>query len=137
MSIWEFITNFKKNWFRIKLDFFFLSLNLIFTACVACKNQVRTRLEFEFVLNSIFFRVCNKLPNWHFKNQAQIDTVLVLYVFLSAPHFRFWSIHLLTTFTRWNWEMEKGEHKITEKFSLRSCHLLNLRFELLFSCFQT
>ena len=55
-----------------KLDFL-SSSNLIFTACVACKNQVRTRKKIEF-RNRFFFRVCNKLPNWHFKNQVQIDT---------------------------------------------------------------
>ena len=26
------------------------------------------------IRNRFFFRVCNKLPNWHLKNQAQIDT---------------------------------------------------------------
>ena len=36
MSIWEFIT---------KLDFF-SSSNLIFTACVACKNQFRNQIDF-------------------------------------------------------------------------------------------
>ena len=69
------ISNSKKNRFRNKLDFL-LSSHLIFTACVACKNQVRTRKKIEF-RNRFFFRVCNKLPNWHFKNQVQIDTVIV------------------------------------------------------------
>ena len=45
MSIWEFITNSKKNRFRMKLDFF-SSSNLIFTAYVACKNQFRNQIEF-------------------------------------------------------------------------------------------
>ena len=45
MSIWDFITNSKKNQFRIKLDFF-SSSNLIFTACVACKNQFRNQIDF-------------------------------------------------------------------------------------------
>ena len=45
MSIWEFITNSKKNRFRNKLDFL-LSLNLIFTACVACKNQFWNQIDF-------------------------------------------------------------------------------------------
>ena len=44
----------KKNWFRNKPDFL-LSSNLIFTACVACKNQVRTRQKIEFVSKSILF----------------------------------------------------------------------------------
>ena len=46
----------KKNWFRIKLDFF-SSSNLIFTACVACKNQVRTRKKIKFDSKSIFFSI--------------------------------------------------------------------------------
>ena len=45
MSIWEFITNSKRNWFRNKLDFL-SSSNLIFTACVACKNQFRNQIDF-------------------------------------------------------------------------------------------
>ena len=76
MSIWKFITNSKKIRFRNKLDFL-LSSNLIFTACVSCKNQVWTRQKLEFISKWISFRVCNKGPNWHFKNQAQIDTVKV------------------------------------------------------------
>ena len=36
----------KKNRFQIKLDFFFSSSNLIFTACVACKNQFRNQIDF-------------------------------------------------------------------------------------------
>ena len=44
-SIWEIITNSKKNWFQNKLDFLFSS-NLIFTACVACKNQFRNQIDF-------------------------------------------------------------------------------------------
>ena len=48
------ISNSKKNRFRNKLDFL-SSSKLIFTACVACKNQVRTRQKIEFVSKSIFF----------------------------------------------------------------------------------
>ena len=51
-----------------------LKLKLIFAGYTSSKNQVRTRQKIKFVSKSIFFRVCNKLPNWHFKNQAQIDT---------------------------------------------------------------
>ena len=36
----------KKDLFWIKLDFF-SSLNLIFTACVACKNQFRNQIDFS------------------------------------------------------------------------------------------
>ena len=84
------ISNSKKNRFLNKLDFLSTS-NLIFTACIACKNQVRTRQKIEFASKTIFFRVCNKLPNWHFKNQAQIDTVTALYHILisgfrALPH---------------------------------------------------
>ena len=74
MSIWKFITNSKKNRFRNKLDFL-SSLNLIFAGYTGSKNQVRTRKKIKFDSKSIFWRVWNKLPNWHFKNQAQIDTV--------------------------------------------------------------
>ena len=50
---------------------------LIFAGYTGSKNQVRTRQKIEFVSNSIFFRVCSKLPNWHFTNQAQIDTAII------------------------------------------------------------
>ena len=54
---------------------------LIFAGYTGSKNQVRTRQKIKFVSKSIFFfRVCNKLPNWHFKNQAQIDTAIVSHV---------------------------------------------------------
>ena len=35
----------KKNWLKNKLDFF-SSSNLIFSACVACKNQLRNQIDF-------------------------------------------------------------------------------------------
>ena len=50
---------------------------LIFAGYTGSKNQVRTRKKIKFDSKSIFFWVCNKLPNWHFKNQAQIDTTKV------------------------------------------------------------
>ena len=50
---------------------------LIFAGYTGSKNQVRTRKKIKFDLKSIFFRVCNNLPNWYFKNQAQIDTAFV------------------------------------------------------------
>ena len=46
MSIWEFITNSKKIRFQNKLDIL-SSSNLIFTACVACKNQFRNQIDFS------------------------------------------------------------------------------------------
>ena len=63
----------KKNRFRNKLDFL-SSSNLIFTACVACKNQFRTWNKILLVLNSIFFRVWNKVRNPKFENRVQRDT---------------------------------------------------------------
>ena len=51
-----------------------LITKFIFVGYTGSKNQVWTRKKIKFDLKSIFFRVCNKLPNWHFKNQAQIDT---------------------------------------------------------------
>ena len=47
---------------------------MIFAGYTGSKNQVRTWQKIKFVLKLNFFRVCNKLPNWLFKNQAQIDT---------------------------------------------------------------
>ena len=56
---------------------------LIFAGYTGSKNQVRTqKKKIKFDSKSIFFRVCNKLPNWHFKNQAQIDTANVFGHFL-------------------------------------------------------
>ena len=73
--------------YRLSLDFFFnfkisslrnqkihLITKLIFVGYTGSKNQVRTRKKIKFDSKSIFFWVCNKLPNWYFKNQAQIDT---------------------------------------------------------------
>ena len=56
MSIWKFITNSKKNQFRIKLDFF-SSSNLIFTACVACKNQFRNQIDLKNSKNQFDFEI--------------------------------------------------------------------------------
>ena len=74
-SVTRFFFNFEisslKNW---KIN---LISKLIFAGYTGSKNQVRTRQKIEFVSKSIFFQVCNKLPNWHFKNQAQIDTANV------------------------------------------------------------
>ena len=73
---WYFKISISRNWFLnsiIELDF--LSIwNLILAGYSGSKNQVRTLQKIKFVSKSIFFRVYNKLPNWHFKNQAQIDT---------------------------------------------------------------
>ena len=52
----------KKIQFRNKLDFL-LSSNLIFTACVACKNQFRNQIDFFKFLNLIF-RNWKKIE-WH------------------------------------------------------------------------
>ena len=53
---------------------------LIFAGYTGSKNQVRTRKKIKFDLKLIFFRVCFKLPNWHFKNQVQIDTASAFYL---------------------------------------------------------
>ena len=72
MLIWEFITNSKKNWFRIKLDFF-SSSNLIFTACVACKNQFRNQIDF-LIFQTWYFEIEKKSSDTrYFKNQVEID----------------------------------------------------------------
>ena len=42
----EFISNLEKNRVQNQLDFF-SSLNLISTACVACKNQFRNQIDFS------------------------------------------------------------------------------------------
>ena len=59
----------KKIRLRNKLDFF-SSSNLIFTACVACKNQFRTWNKIQLVLNSIFseFEIKSEIQN------SKIDT---------------------------------------------------------------
>ena len=61
---------------------------LIFAGYTGSKNQVRTRKKIKFDSKSIFFKICNKLPNWHFKNQAQIDTVSVFKKYLEATKFQ-------------------------------------------------
>ena len=50
---------------------------LIFAGYTGSKNQVRTQQISSLFRNRFFFQVCNKLPNWLFKNQAQIDTAIV------------------------------------------------------------
>ena len=84
MSIWEFITNSKKKsisnqtwfFFEFKLDFYCLC-SLQKSSLNSAKNRVCSK--------SIFSRVCNKLPNWHFKNQSQIDTVKEVVVRGGSP----------------------------------------------------
>ena len=74
-SVTRFFLNFEIS--SLKNQRINLISKLIFAGYNGSKNQVRTRQKIKFVSKSIFFRVCNKLPNWHFKNQAQIDTVKV------------------------------------------------------------
>ena len=62
------------------------------TGFLACKNRFRNwflqatqavKTKFELKKNQVwfeidfFFQVCNKLPNWNFKNQELIDKTLV------------------------------------------------------------
>ena len=75
ISIWEFITNSKKNRFRNKLDFL-SSSNLIFAGYTGIKNQVRTRQKIEFVSKSFFFEFeieKKSSDTRYFKNQVEID----------------------------------------------------------------
>ena len=80
--------------YRVSLDFFSISKyqdekmkKLIWfrnwflkaTQAVKVKFELDRKNQVGFKLN--FFRVCKKLPNWHFKNQAQIDTALVTFNF--------------------------------------------------------
>ena len=74
MSIWEFITNSKKIDLESNL-IFFSSSNLIFTACVAGKNQVRNRQGIKFKNQ---FR-----ETGIFKNQVQIDKGKISLFFLN------------------------------------------------------
>jgi len=83
----------KKNRFRIKLDFF-SSLNLIFTAYVAYKNQFRNQIDFL----TWYFEIEKKLSDTrYFKNQVEIDRGVLLFVCISAGlvwlchHLTFWS----------------------------------------------
>ena len=76
-SVTRFFFNFKISSLKINLI-----SKLIFAGYTGSKNQVRTRKKIKFDSKSIFFQVCNKLPNWHFKNQAQIDTASVVYILL-------------------------------------------------------
>ena len=43
---------------------------LIFAGYTGSKNQVGTKQKIKFVLKSIFFWVCNNLPNWLFKKSS-------------------------------------------------------------------
>ena len=74
---WFFFQFRNINFKKLKINLF---SKLIFAGYTGSKNQVRTWQKIKFVSNSIFFRVCNKLPNWHFKNQAQIDTANVCFL---------------------------------------------------------
>ena len=73
-SVTRFFFNFEIS--SLKNQKINLISKLIFAGYTGSKNQVRTRKKIKFDSKSIFFQVCNKLPNWHFKNQAQIDTVI-------------------------------------------------------------
>ena len=60
----------KQTWFFVEfaLDFYCLC-----SLQKSSSNSTKNWVCFEIY----FFRVCNKLPNWYFKNQAQIDTMCI------------------------------------------------------------
>ena len=64
---------------KIKKWIWFRNWFLQATQAVKVKFELDRKNQVGFKLN--FFRVCKKLPNWHFKNQAQIDTALVTFNF--------------------------------------------------------
>ena len=75
-SVTRFFFNFEISSLKSRKVNLISKLN--FAGYTGSKNQVWTRKKIKFDLKSIFFFwVCNKLPNWHFKNQAQIDTTNV------------------------------------------------------------
>ena len=62
----------KKNRVRNKLDFL-SSSNLIFTACVACKNQFRNQID-VLIFWTWYFEIKKKSSDTrYFKNQVEID----------------------------------------------------------------
>ena len=67
-SVTRFFFNFEISSLKnLKIN---LISKLIFAGYTGSKNQVWTWKKIEFDSKLIFFLVCNKLPNWHFKNQA-------------------------------------------------------------------
>ena len=74
--------------------------NKYLVTITVCAQAEKIKIELDKKLslfrNRFFFRVCNKLPNWHFKNQAQLDTVsfstdlsvLEIWVFLNQVYFK-------------------------------------------------
>ena len=91
-----------------------------------CISLVWTRNKIEFDLISIFFWVCNKPPNWHFKNQAHIDIALARLLFFWT-HFmsiniclcwnlvRFWSIK------KTPWKVGYFRKSLEQKISIYQC----------------
>ena len=68
----EFISNSEKYRVQNHLDFF-SSSNLIFTACVACKNQFRNQIDF-LIFQTWYFEIeKNSSDTRYFKNQVEID----------------------------------------------------------------
>jgi len=68
----EFISNLEKNRVQNQLDFF-SSLNLISTACVACKNQFRNQIDFSVFLTWYFEIEKYSSDTRYLKNRVEID----------------------------------------------------------------
>ena len=64
---------------KIKKSIWFRNWFLQATQAVKVKFELDRKNQVCFKLD--FFQVCKRLPNWHFKNQAQIDTALVTFNF--------------------------------------------------------
>ena len=80
-SVTRFFFQFRNIKFKkFKKSIWFRNWFLQATQAVKIKFELEKKIKFDS--KSIFFRVCNKLPNWHFKNQAQIDTANVFGHFL-------------------------------------------------------
>ena len=68
---------------------------LIFAGYTGSKNQVWTWKKSSLIRNRFFFLVYNKLPNWHFKNQAQIDNAYVFILISTLCFIKIWSLKII------------------------------------------
>ena len=86
----EFISNSEKNRVQNQLDFF-SSSNLIFTACVACKNQFRNQIDFLIIQTWYFEIEKNSCDTRYFKNQVEIDRGCVFQMITKLSYQPCWS----------------------------------------------
>ena len=78
----DFLSISKYQVWKIKKSIWFRNWFLQATQAVKIKFELEKKSS--LFRNRFFSQVCNKVPNWDFKNQAQIDTVSIRLFYFNA-----------------------------------------------------